>query len=226
MNLCLSTAPDYEIVTSRLHAYMIPVLKELELYNTDVSLLEKNEVTRENLERFSQGRNFLFLMGHGDKDRLSGSRRDDMVLDTNNSGITAGKVVYALSCLTADVLGREAVREGATAYCGYFDEYQLWIESGKHPLRDGLARACVMPALEFVRSLYAGKTTGEALEDTKKAFEEMIDLWNTIDRPEASFVVAALENNLEILTLLGSEDARVSEPYTSLRTILKSVLFD
>jgi len=225
MNRCLSLAPAFEIVTSRIHSYMIPLLKETELHGTDVFLLEKSEVTRENLEKFSKDKNFLFLMGHGLENLLTGNAKDSIILDDKNIELTKNKTVYAFSCLTAETLGRRAISAGADAYCGYIKEFQLWTDSKKHPLADNLARGCITPALEFVRSLYNGKTTGEALADTKKAFEEMIELWETVDSPTSSFVVASLQHNLSAMVLLGSENSRISNPFISLRTILSSIFF-
>jgi hypothetical protein len=225
MASCLATSPGFEEVTLSLRAYMEPVLRETVLNGTDVFKLDKGEVTRENVEYFGADKDLLFLMGHGSETILTGASMSEVVLDHDNVSLTNGKVVYALSCLTGAQLGQQAVDAGARAYIGFTKEYTLYMNSNTSPLEDPLAQSSIIPAMEIMRSLYAGKTVADAVADGKAAFQAEITRWQVIDSPVSSFVISALQWDYDVLTALGDVQATAATPKVSLSSAVKCVLF-
>jgi hypothetical protein len=224
MAFCFATVPGYEEVTFFIRTYMLPILREAVLHGTDVYKLDLTECTRENAS-LGENSDLLFLMGHGSPDVLTGTSLSEVVLDQENISLTQGKVVYALSCLTAERLGQQAVDAGAKAYIGFTKEYTLYMDVNRAPLQDPLSRSSIMPAMEIMRSLYLGKTVAQAVEDGKAAFQEEIRRWQVIDRPESSFIISACEWNIDCLTALGDLQATAASPQTDLFSTLQAILF-
>ena len=151
---------------------------------------------------------FCLLLGHGNETTLTGQGYDK-VFWTCDSRELAGRVVYALSCITAAELGPDAVAKGCKTYIGY-DKTFGWIMSViQDPLADPYARSFFEPVLEIVRRLMAGFSAGEAYRASVDKWNEWIDYWSRSVDPAAASVVMWLVHDRDAQKLLGDGTATV-----------------
>jgi len=96
---------------------------------------------------------------------------------TPNHDWLAGRVTYSLSCLSARVLGEEAVRAGAKAYMGWWK--LLWVVVVRSEL-PGIAswdEACWDAAMAGILTLLNGGAVGEAHQSTYERFNHWLDYY-------------------------------------------------
>ena len=154
--------------------------------------------------------------GHGGPDIWVGQyitgQGYSTLLTTANAGLMAKRVVYLLSCLTAQSLGPEMIGKGAVAYAGYNQEFVWTVESPWSPATDRLAAPFGRVATMFPRVLDGSKIVREAKERTLEVFEQEIERWEKSSDPYAREVVKWLLWDRDAFTVLGDEEARGLEP--------------
>ena len=117
----------------------------------------------------------VLLCGHGASDVVIGD--EEIVLDTENDELLAGKIIHALSCKSADKLGPDATKKGAKAYIGYKDDFIAFLDDSKRvsrPLADETAALFLKPAFIVPRVLLRGGAPEDALTAAKKAYNRSI----------------------------------------------------
>ena len=119
----LATRPDFELTTKYISSWASKVLEFAREKEVVVFDLAKEKANRQELETVvrEQSPDFVFLNGHGDYDKVCGQDNECLIEADDNAEILSGKIVYALSCRSADTLGKRAVEKGALAYIGYID---------------------------------------------------------------------------------------------------------
>lgn len=120
----------------------------------------------------------FYGFGHGSACRWTGNREED-IFTCEECDKLSGKIVYLLSCLTANGLGPEIIRQGAVAYAG-FNISWTWISgSGTDgdPYEDRYARGFWESANELWIALIDGASFPEALQASINKYDEWIDYW-------------------------------------------------
>jgi hypothetical protein len=125
-----------------------------------------------------------------------------------------GRVMYTLSCLSASVLGEEAVKAGALAYLGWRD--LLWVMVVRSEIPDVASwdEACWDACLAGVVKLLDGGSAREAREETYKRFSYWIDYYNAHRDPYGIWLITqwVLLTDRDGFVQLGNPDARVASP--------------
>ena len=99
---------------------------------TDIVDLEGEKANRESFESVLKKKNpdLVFLNGHGSPDAVCGQDDKVVVQADLNEKILAKRLIYAVSCDSAQILGKEAVRNGAKVYIGYNKPFAFLANSG------------------------------------------------------------------------------------------------
>jgi len=124
----------------------------------------------------------FYGFGHGNHDRYTGDSEEN-IFTVTECGKLSGRVVYLLSCLTANSLGPAIIQNGALAYAG-FNISWTWIGETENdefsypdPYDDPYAFGFYESANELWKALLDGKTFNEAIQQSKNKYDEWIDYW-------------------------------------------------
>lgn len=173
----LVTCPNYDRMTRYLSVWAEKLMEDVRLHGNEVHMIKEAEVTRDKFESFIKKMqpSFIFINGHGAADRIAGHDHE-IILDKDNVGILKGKVVYALSCQSAKVLGPLARKKGAAGYIGYTENYYLVSQPTKttHPEDDETAALFLEPSNAIAYALSKGHSAEEAVEKGRAAYTKSI----------------------------------------------------
>lgn len=174
----LLTNPEVDALTTYLAAWTKYTLKNCKQNTNKYFQLKRENVTRKKFESFITKRSIdlVLLNGHGEADKVYGN--NDIILDINNSKLLKGKVVHALSCESAKVLGMDAMQNGAKAYVGYKEDFIAFLDNTKRiskPLEDKTASLFLKPAFTAPSALLKGYSAEEAVKMAKKSYNKSIN---------------------------------------------------
>lgn len=65
----------------------------------------------------------IVLNGHGDADLITGQDNEILIKTGENEGLLTGKIIYALSCRTAKILGPKSIEKKTKCYLGYTEDF-------------------------------------------------------------------------------------------------------
>jgi len=116
----------------------------------------------------------VMLNGHGSKDVVAGHKDQPLIVAGKNEKLLKDKIVYALSCKSAEGLGPLAVKSGAVSYTGYTDDFIFMFEpeSISRTLKDKTAKMFLEPSVLFISNLIKGKSVEESREKSKNLLRE------------------------------------------------------
>lgn len=213
-NLMVVASANFETVTNYIHAYTIPVLKNISRIGTKSVVLEGEADTRENFEAMIEEHNplMVLVLGHGLSDITTGFE-NQIILDSRNAGVVKNRTIFIFSCLSGKKLAPTLIKENCNALVAFKEEFLFIIdENARSPLSDKLARGNLTAALEVVRVLANGGTYEEAHTAMQEAFDKEIAYWKTQDIPGNSFIISSLMWDKEHAVMLGDESTTVSDP--------------
>lgn len=145
-------------------------------------------------------------IGHGDAIGFSG-QNEVVILEVGkyDPREVEGKVIKLLSCQTGIALGPDLIKNGATSFLGYVDDY-VWVcdsDLAATPWADKMAATCLMPVVDSLNTLLDGKTCQEAIEIEKNGYSRNAEV------EEDELLKACLEFNRDNAVLLGDLEGRV-----------------
>lgn len=173
----LLTNPEVDVLTRYLLAWTEDMLKKCKNTSNDYYHLMYEKVTRNNFESILTSRSvdLILLCGHGSSTSVSGD--NEVVLDKNNSHLLNGKVAHALSCQSAKILGKDAVKKGAVAYVGYKEDFVAFLNNSKsisRPLEDKTAALFLDAAFTVPKILLRGASVEDAVVAAKNEYNHSI----------------------------------------------------
>ena len=179
--------------------YIIPRLEPIALYAI---------LARRTPFRLSAPQSDIIIgMGHGSESSFTG-QNEVVILEIGeyDSKEVKGKVIKLLSCQTGVELGPDVVRNGATCFMGYKDDY-VWIMDADlvtTPWSDKeFAGKCLMPVIDGLNALLNGKTAKEAFDIELQGYSR------NAEAEEDELVKACIEFNKENAVLLGDGSTKV-----------------
>lgn len=150
---------------------------------------------------------YFYGFGHGSPSRYTGDAEEN-IFTTDECDKLAGRNVYLLSCLTAQILGRSIVEAGAETYAGFNISWTWITASGTDgdPYDDPYAYGFYESANELWKALVDGKTMEEATQASIDKYNSWIDFWY-YDHPDDPYSQEAIKwllwdrNGLVLLTI-------------------------
>ena len=170
---------------------------------------------------------FVFGVGHGNVNIYTVECKTPyMTVCSDTVRMMAGRVIHLNSCLTAQQLGRDLIAKGATTYYGNYEEFWLLIGCNYQiypPCSNKLVTTVFDAEYTVEKSLFSGRTTGQAQQDRLKAYDDEINYWTTgpgASQPCAADAVRVLEIDKAIAVMYGSDSARITAAAPSMLAVL------
>lgn len=128
---------------------------------------------------------FIYFNGHGDSTCITGQDREVLVSLGDNEKILKYKIIYALSCKSAEKLGIESIKLGVLAFLGYNDDFIFFYDPEKisRPLDDKIAELFLEPSNKVVSSILKNHTAEEARSNSQASFMRNIQNLVVNDSP-------------------------------------------
>jgi hypothetical protein len=167
----LITRPEHDDIThylSKLCAETIALANSKSMLVFD--LLREKAVKDEVESRLSKSSpNLVIFNGHGSDNHITGYKNLPLIIAGQNETLLKSKIVYAISCRSASVLGPCSIKAGALSYTGYDDDFIFMYEPAKlsKPLTDVTAKLFLEHSQRFTESLIKGNTVEESFKRSK-----------------------------------------------------------
>jgi len=137
------------------------------------------------IEQFDPG--VIYGFGHGNEGRYTAQHREDIFNTSQNEKVN-GRIVYLLSCLTANALGPAMMEQGALAYAG-FNISWTWVADTDinnnfnypDPYQDKYAKGFYEAANELMVALCNGYSFIEAVQASIKKYNDWIQYWYDVE---------------------------------------------
>lgn len=156
---------------------------------------------------FGHGRNDLYT---GDSSGVAGT-----IFSTRDCDILAGRIIYLLSCLTANELGPAIIAVGGIAYGGYKIAW-TWLTQASSvedvdPYTDWYGEGFYRGSNEFPIALIQGDPVWKAKERCIAEYNRWINIWETerADDPSSATAIKWLLHDRNGLVVLGDESAYI-----------------
>lgn len=210
----LITRPNHDVTTDYLYFWSKLVINyAAKTKRTIIDLLKK----RANYKEFNSvvkkiKPNFIMFNGHGNESTITGYNNEPLIEGGKNSDILEGKIIYARSCSSAKVLGKESIEKGCKSYIGYDDDFVFSIENDKvtRPLQDKTAEVFLKPSNQIAISLLKGNTTGESCKRSKELYRKQILEYMTSEATtEQKELIPLLLWDHDHQVCLGDQTARI-----------------
>ncbi len=211
---CLITRPNHDKVTEYLFVWSNKLLESKEL--TDISFLDLQgkEVNKKNVEGYLSKKipDVILFNGHGSPTKICGFKNEVLVESEVNDFLLKDKIVYAISCSSASVLGQTAVQKGAKSFIGYKRSFILFTDRNREatPLKDHIANSFLEPSNRVSISILKGNSVEEASHKSKVEFKKEIEKYaSTKVMLGSDRIASALLWNMSNQVVLGDKEARV-----------------
>lgn len=206
----LITRPKHDTTTHYLYCWNKLVLEEADKRGIPFVDFSGERANRKDVEKFlvKQNPSLVIFNGHGDADLIKGHKDEILIKLRENENLLRSKIIYAVSCRSAQVLGKEGVSSGIKCFLGYTDDFVFIFDKAKtaEPLQDGLAKNFLQPSNTLVKSLLKGNTTKEAYQKSQRSFKEIVNCLLTSEVPGAENIVWWLLWDKDNQVLLGDEE--------------------
>jgi len=196
--LIIRTIKDEEDYATKYIFHWAGLVKyDAELLGLKVIDLQNENVTEENITKMIEEFDpyIIFLNGHGTDYSFKGKDGEtDIIVRCKNDHLFKGRVVYALSCSTANILGKSSRNKGCECYIGYTNEIIFPTQKLDDPLSDSVSRPFMMISNEIVMTLIRGGSPEEAIQNFYRLSDGLIDYWKRKDLPVAPIIRRYLES--------------------------------
>lgn len=206
----LITRPRYEATTFYLFAWGKKIIEAALVKNLKVIDLKENRANRKELTSVIRKikPELIVLNGHGNSDLITGQNDEVLIKADLNEEMLAGKIIYVLSCRTAQLLGSKSVAKGARCYIGYKEDFLFFHKNLTKPLSDPWAGLFLEPSNQIPISLIKKHTCGEACEKAKNMYLKNIQQLIVTNSPD-SFLIPKLLWDMQYLTCIGDQSSAV-----------------
>lgn len=214
MHKCLITRPNHDKVTSYLYSWSKEIIENKEINEVQFLDLEGSNARKEKVESYLRKQNprVVLFNGHGSSTEICGFKDEALIAVGKNEELLREKIVYALSCSSAKILGKMAIKKGAEAFIGYTNPFILCSDSEREttPLKDNVAASFLKPSNMVSISLLKGKPAKEASNKSKEEFKKEIMGYSSSSAFEgAERIVAALVWDMTSQIVLGNTEAKI-----------------
>ena len=173
------------------------VKHDAELLGLNVFDLQDENVTEENIKKMIEKFDpyIIFLNGHGTDYSFKGKDGEtDVITRCKNDHLFKDRVVYALSCFTANILGKSSRNKGCECYIGYTKKFIFLHQEMDDPLKDYVSEPFMTVSNEIIMTLIKGGSPEQAIQNFNKLSDGLIDYWKKQNNPVAPFIQRYLEN--------------------------------
>lgn len=211
---CLITRPNHDKVTEYLFAWSNEILENKELKNISFLDLQGENANKKKVESYlsKQSPEVVLFNGHGSPTQIYGFKNEILIENNTNDSLLKDKIIYALSCSSASVLGQNAIKKGAKSFIGYKRSFILCTDKNREttPLKDNIAHSFLEPSNRLSISILKGNSVNEASHKSKEEFKKEISKYaSTQSMPGVDIVASALLWNMNNQVVLGYKEAKI-----------------
>src|SRR3989344_4384112 len=210
----LLTRPGHDYATRYLSAWAEKFFDLAKNKNYSIIDLYHERANRKEVESVIKKRDpcFVIINGHGNDDSITGHENEPLLMAGVNSSLLTGKIIYAISCRSARVLGKEAGQYVDPAYIGYRDDFiLLYLEKHRtRPVEDKLAELFLNPSNLVVTTLLKGHSAKESVLRAQQEFLRNIQkLLTSKTKTDDSSALRYLVWDMKNLVLHGNKDKKL-----------------
>ena len=210
----LITRPNHDDTTAYLYEWSKDIIEVCEKYGIKILNIEGKNVKREKVENFIKSHQPLLLAfnGHGDPESIYGHQNEPILeLKSFDENIVKGRVIHAISCNSASLLGYECVNKGAISFIGYKNEFVFFVDSSKstQPRQDTIVQSFLEPANKVVISIIKGNTVGKSYQISQASYDHWIEYYFAHYPIEAPHILPWLIWDKMQQVVIGREDFKV-----------------
>lgn len=213
MTEILVTRPEHDDTTYYLSNWIKNSIDIAKSKNIKVFDLQKERANLKEVESIINKQNVSFLVfnGHGNEDLITGNQNKDLI-NLKNVKLLKNKIIYAVSCSSAKLLGSRSIEIGATSYIGYNDDFIFFYNPNMttHPLNDKTAELFLKPSVELVNSLIKNNSVEESFNKSNNMFKDNIkNLLTSETSEENTVMVRYLLWDMKHQVALGNRNATI-----------------
>ena len=208
----LITRPEHDDVTYYLSKWSEKSISFAKSKGFQVLDLHKSKAIKKEFESYNSRNDVSFIVfnGHGGYDEIRGHNDEVIVSVGDNENQLKGRVIYAISCASAENLGKRSIEAGAISYIGYTEDF-LFIYDGNSttkPLEDVEAGLFFRHSEALMHSLIKGQSISEAYEKSRQVLKD--NYYSVLGSgDEGNDAAAFLYWDLINFKALGDESARL-----------------
>lgn len=165
--------PSHDLTVFYLSVWANQIIQEAKNKGIPVIDCRDENATKDNVQKIIEKQKpvLIFINGHGSHDSVSGHKNQVLFQAGENHQWLSNKMVYALSCKSAQMLGSIATQNGNGAYVGYEQDFIFVVDTTHtaNPINDPIAKNFLDPSNELVRALLKGNTAQEAANHSRSA---------------------------------------------------------
>jgi len=207
----LLTRPNHDNTTRYLFYWAQRIVIEAEAKGFQLLDLKEGRANRKEFESMvgSKEPSLILFYGHGSSCKVAGYNDEVLIEAGDNDGILKSKIIHALSCKSAQILGPRSIDSGALTYIGYDEDFIFCCipEKTSKPLEDKLASLFLNPPELLIKNLLKGNSTGVSVGRAKRLFMDNIQKLLTTENSEYDYAIPYLLWNMNHLKLIGDEEA-------------------
>lgn len=178
VKIYLITRPEHDDTTHYLSKWCEETITLARNKGLKVLDLHREKAVRkefeERIDKLSP--NLIVLNGHGDADKVTGNDKEPILVAGDNEGLLRDKIVYAISCSSAKLLGPKSIEKGTLNYSGYDDDFIFFYDPNNitKPLSDETAKLFLEHSNLFIESMIKGNTIRESKQRAENKLRENI----------------------------------------------------
>jgi len=209
---CLITRPNHDKVTEYLFTWGNKIIESDELKDIDFFDLQGKEATKGKVESYlsKQSPDVILFNGHGSPTQICGFKNEVLIENDINDFLLKGKVIYALACSSAAILGQSAIKKGAKSFVGYKRSFILFTDKTREttPSKDHIAESFLEPSNRLSISILKGNSAEEASRKSKEEFKKEIAKYaSSKSMPGADRIASALFWNMSNQVVLSNKES-------------------
>jgi hypothetical protein len=214
MSRILITNPAHDDATRYLFQYSKPIISLAKSKGYDVKEFSFGEVKKNEIESFilKQNPKLIIFHGHGSNDSISGFEKNEIIIKSEvNDHILKDKIIHSITCSSAAILGKTAVKKGCDAFIGFNDEF--WCPYNptymSNPENDILAKCNIEPLMVLSQCLIKNNTVKESYKRSRDCFKKWLDFCHRSDAPpEVDGVAQFIFWNMTHQEIIGNENGK------------------
>ncbi|MDO8634540.1 MAG: hypothetical protein Q7K34_04585 [archaeon] len=208
------TRPQHDDTTFYLSKWVELVFPLCREKGIKISDFEKKRANAGEVAKFLKNKNprFAVFNGHGDEETITGHKNEVLIKNGKNQELLKGKIVYAVACDCASVLGKESIKSGTIVFIGYETSFIFVYDpnSTATPTRDEMSLPVFESSNEVLVSLIKGNSAQEAYEKSQSTFDKWIKKLQRSDAPpEAQHILMTLYWNKAAQAVHGDKNAKL-----------------
>ena len=174
----LVTRPNHDDTTRYISAWAKIIVDTAKDAGNKVLDLDGDRASAKEVKSMLEKRSpkAIFFNGHGSDICVTGQNNEVLIEAGKNDYLLKDKIIYALSCRSAQVLGPASIKKGTSSYIGYIEDFIFMYspENMAKPLEDKTAELFLNPANQVMVSLLKGQTAFDSHVNAKKYFVRKI----------------------------------------------------